>query len=154
MSHVSSPRRLCHRHRYAPTSWQFHRLPWLSFLALLLALAPVLGVAQLAQPGILREVYSEIPGSSVSDLINSPNFPDSPDSEEILTELFEAPTDVTEEYGQRLRAILVPPATGAYVFWIASDDGGELHLSSGATPASKRLIASVPGWTGPREWNI
>ena len=33
-----------------------------------------------------------------------------------------------EEYGQRLHGYVVPPLTGLYTFWIASDDSGALYL--------------------------
>ena len=103
--------------------------------------------------GILREVYAGISGTAVSDLMNSPIFPDSPTSENVITDFFEAPTDIDENYGQRLRALLVPPLTGSYTFWIASDDNSVLYLSTDATPANKAQIASVPGWTGSRQWS-
>jgi hypothetical protein len=57
------------------------------------------------------------------------------------------------EYGQRLRGYLVPPVSGHYTFWIASDDGGELWLSTDDTPERRARIASVAGWTSPREWS-
>ncbi len=101
--------------------------------------------------GVLREVYSGIPGTSVADLTNSVNFPNNPSTQEILS-AFEAPTDVAEDYGQRLTAYVVAPTSGNYVFWIASDDNSTLFLSTDDTPAKKRVIASVPGWTNSREW--
>src|SRR5262245_19335426 len=72
--------------------------------------------------GVLREVYTGIGGVAISDLTGSPSFPASPTSENIITDFFEAPTDVDENYGQRLRALVQPPSTGNYTFWIASDD--------------------------------
>ena len=109
--------------------------------------------AFLAQPnGLLREVYGDIPGVTVADLTQSPSFPDSPSSENLITDGFEAPSDVDDLYGQRLRAWLIPPATGDYTFWIAADDAAQLFLSTDDTPNSKRLIASVLSATGPREW--
>ena len=101
--------------------------------------------------GVLREVYSGIGGTTVADLTNNVNFPDNPSTEEVLAE-FEAPTDVDENYGQRLTAYVAPPTSGNYVFWIASDDNSTLFLSTDDTPARKRVIASVPGWTTSRAW--
>ncbi|MFN3486846.1 MAG: PA14 domain-containing protein, partial [Planctomycetota bacterium] len=43
--------------------------------------------------------------------------------------------------------------SGAYTFWIASDDSSELWLSPDDNPAHRILIASVSGWTSPREWS-
>src|SRR5438309_10086241 len=53
---------------------------------------------------------------------------------------------------RRLRRFRVPPTTGNYVFWIASDDNSTLFLSTDDTAARKRVIASVPGATASREW--
>lgn len=85
------------------------------------------------------------------DLTSNPAFPNTP-TLETLEPIFEAPTDWGDNYGQRMRALFVPPQTGTYVFWIASDDNGALYLSTDETPAKKSLIATVNGWTSSREW--
>jgi hypothetical protein len=103
--------------------------------------------------GLLREVWEGIPGGSVSDLLASPDFPDHPTSTNYVTDLFEAPTDVLEEYGQRMHGYIVPPQTGIYTFWIASDDGGTLWLSTDDNPATAREIAYVANWTSSRAWS-
>ncbi|MBN8249194.1 MAG: lamin tail domain-containing protein, partial [Verrucomicrobia bacterium] len=110
------------------------------------------GVSAQPASGLLREVFQGIGGTAVSDLTGAPAYPASPTSTGYVAD-FEAPTDVLEEYGQRLRGYLVPPVSGQYTFWIASDDGGELWLSTDDTPARRRRIAAVAGWTGPREWS-
>ena len=102
--------------------------------------------------GVLREVYYNISGSAVSDLRNAPAFPASP-NEEFIESVFEAPSNFADNYGQRMRALLVPPVAGTYVFWIASDDNSALYLSTDADPAHKVQIASVTAWTNSREWN-
>ena len=51
-----------------------------------------------------------------------------------------------------MRGYITPTTTGDYWFWIASDDNGELWLSTDADPAHKTRIAYVPGYTGSREW--
>ncbi|HXG48446.1 MAG TPA: PA14 domain-containing protein, partial [Methylomirabilota bacterium] len=105
-----------------------------------------------AQPaGVLREVYTGINGNAVSDLTNHPSFPASPGLETIQP-TFEAPSEFADNYGQRMRALLIPPVTGGYTFWIASDDGGALFLSTTDNPAQKVQIAAVTGWTSSREW--
>src|SRR6266511_764402 len=103
--------------------------------------------------GVLREVYTGIGGNSVADLTGSANFPDNPTLEEVITVGFEAPTDVDENYGQRLSAYLVPPASGSYIFWIASDDNSTLFLSTDDQPSNTQVIAGVPAWTLPRAWD-
>jgi hypothetical protein len=102
--------------------------------------------------GITREVYLEIPGSSVDDLLSSPGFPAKPDSETIVTTVFEAPSNIDDNYGQRMHGLLKAPQTGYYVFWIAGDDNSRLYLSSDDSHQNARLIAEVPEWTNSREW--
>jgi regulation of enolase protein 1 (concanavalin A-like superfamily) len=103
--------------------------------------------------GILREVWMGIPGPNVSDLTSNVNYPHNPTSTNLVTTFFEAPTDIAEHYGQRMHGYIIPPTTGDHQFWIASDDGGALYLSTDEDPANVVLIASVPGWTTSREWN-
>ncbi len=107
-----------------------------------------------AQPsnGVLREVYLNIGGSTIPDLTNSAIFPNSP-SLETLEPLFEAPSQFGDNYGTRMRALVTAPATGNYVFWIATDDQGYLYLSTDETPAQKRLICAEPQWAGSRDWD-
>ncbi|PYJ85280.1 MAG: hypothetical protein DME22_09745 [Verrucomicrobia bacterium] len=102
--------------------------------------------------GILREVYYNINGNAVANLTSAPKFPASPD-EEFIESAFEAPSNFADNYGQRMRALLVPPVTGSYVFWISSDDNSVLYLSTDEDPAHKVQIASVGTWTSSREWN-
>ncbi len=75
-----------------------------------------------------------------------------PDTHELLTQ-FEAPQNQGRRYGSRLRGILCPPQTGDYTFWIASDDRSALYLSTDTSASNKQKIASVPGYTAPRQWN-
>ncbi len=117
-----------------------------------LALTAISPSLQAQTVGLLREVWENLGGASVSDLTSSPNYPGRPTSSNYVTHLFEAPVDVLENYGQRMHGYVVPPITGNYTFWIATDDGGALHLSTDEDPARARLIARVNGWTSPREW--
>ena len=105
-------------------------------------------------PGsILYEYWLNIPGTSVSDLRADPDFPNNPDGTNYLT-IFEAPTNWADSYGARIRGYIHPPTTsGSYRFWIASDDNGELWLSTDENPANATKIAYVPDWTNSREWN-
>ncbi len=58
-----------------------------------------------------------------------------------------------ENYGQWIRGWIIPPETGGYRFYIASDDQSELWLSTGRDPAAKVLACSVPDWTNHRQWD-
>ena len=66
--------------------------------------------------------------------------------------VLEGPVNTAENYAERIRTYLVPPVTGSYTFWIASDDQGSLLLSSDSDPANAIEIASVPYWANPREY--
>lgn len=101
-----------------------------------------------ASGSITQETWTGIPGLEVS-LIPLTTTPDA--STEI--NIFEIPVNTDENYGVRVRGYFCAPQTGAYTFWISSDDNGELWLSSDNDPANKSLIATVPGWTNPRVWD-
>ncbi len=100
---------------------------------------------------ILREWWTGVGGGKVESLRGHAGFPDKP-SGQSLEKIFEAPSDFANEYGTLMRGYVHPPATGDYVFWIAGDDNCELWISTDENPANKRLIASVPDYTEPREW--
>jgi len=103
------------------------------------------------QGNLLREWWNGIGGTAVSDLTTNPRYPDSPDGSELIT-TFETPTNIAEDYGTRVSGYIHAPVTGDYTFWIASDDNGELWLSSDDDPANVTRIAHVPGWTSSRQW--
>ena len=100
---------------------------------------------------ILREVYTGITGSNVASLTGNPAFPNLPTTVNQPT-LFEAPQNWADNYGTRMRGYLSVPVTGAYTFWLAADENGQLWLSSNEDPANKAMIASVPSATGYRVW--
>ena len=116
-------------------------------------LMAILGLLPVHGGTLLREVFNDIPGVTLDALTNSPAYPNKPTSTNIITDFFEAPTDVAENYGQRLRGIFTAPLSGKYTFWIAADDYAGLFLSTDASPDKVRWIAGVPGWTPPRNWS-
>jgi hypothetical protein len=93
---------------------------------------------------ILREWWTDIPGTAVSDLTSNVNYPDNSTGRELITKL-EGPTNWADNYGTRVRGYVVPPADGNYTFWIASDADSELWLSTDNNPANAVLIAYIPG---------
>lgn len=101
---------------------------------------------------VLAEYWYDISGTAISDLTGAGGYPDSPDAKSYLNR-FEIPVDVREQYGARVRGYLHPPTTGDYTFWMASDDNGQLWLSSDATPTNAELIARVDSWTPSRSWD-
>ncbi len=101
---------------------------------------------------ILREIYTNISGSQVLDLINSPDYPDSPAARDRINRT-ETPQDLDDNYGTILRGYIHPPITGSYRFNISSDDWSEVYLSSDDNPENKGIICLVPKWTYYYEWD-
>jgi len=56
-------------------------------------------------------------------------------------------------FGEYSRGWIVPTETGIHTFWIAGDDNCEFWLSTDDSPANKRLVASVDGWTSSGQWD-
>jgi hypothetical protein len=101
--------------------------------------------------GILREWWLDIQGGDVSNLTSNPSYPDKPSGSKV-EDKFAAPVDWADNYGTRMRGWVHPPVTGNYIFWITTDDQGELWLSADDTPERKQRIASCPSYAGPTEW--
>ena len=104
-----------------------------------------------AQSGILMETWNGITGTSVSNLTSDSDYPLSPDAS-VARSLFEAPVNRGADFGTRMTALLIPPTTGDYTFWIATDDGGELWFGDDRSRTNRSLIASISGWAGSRDW--
>ncbi|MCF7668950.1 MAG: lamin tail domain-containing protein, partial [Verrucomicrobia bacterium] len=126
----------------------------LTLLAITLTVS-VTGRAQTNPPpaGLLLEVFTDIPGSSLADLTNAAVYPASPQTTSYLTNSVETPRNYMDNYGQRVRGFLRAPASGEYTFWIASDDQSVLHLSTNENPANIQELAFVSNWTDYREWD-
>ncbi|MEM9529789.1 MAG: putative Ig domain-containing protein [Pseudomonadota bacterium] len=101
---------------------------------------------------ILREWWTNISGTALSALTGNADYPDNPDGWAIDSR-FEAPTNWADNYGTRMRGYLHPTQSGQYRFWIASDDNGELWLSTDDSPGNASRIARVPGWSSSRQWD-
>ncbi len=104
-----------------------------------------------AQGNAVQLVWRNVDGDAVSDLTGSERYSKPPDQARLLPDLqFGAQGN---HYGSATVALLCPPETGAYTFWLATDDGGELLLSTDETAANCRSIATVSGYTGECEWD-
>jgi len=98
-----------------------------------------------------REVFLNLPGGALTDLTNSSVFPSRPDAVNYVS-AFESPSGLGMNYGARLSGYLLPPTTGDYVFYIASDDQGALFLSVDDQPVHLAPIALEPQWNPQRQW--
>ncbi|WP_428667135.1 M4 family metallopeptidase [Runella sp.] len=91
-------------------------------------------------------------GTSIQDLRNNTNnLNNSPSSTQTLS-LFEAPENIADNYGVRIRGYVCPPTTGNYTFWIAGDDNVELWISPNDQPTNLSRIAYHTAWTPGKEW--
>jgi len=90
------------------------------------------------------------PGASRSMLEN----PASTNAAAFLNYLaaFETPSGQGVNYAERVSGFFLPPQTGDYVFFVASDDDSDLFLSTDANPANKHLIATETIASNSRQW--
>lgn len=94
-------------------------------------------------PGaVVMEEWSGITGDLVRDLSRNTEFFGAPDSRRSLTSL-DAPQDRGDHYGARVRGYIVPPATGAYRFWVSANQSAEFWISSDDSPFNRTKIARV-----------
>ncbi|MEQ1825597.1 MAG: PA14 domain-containing protein [Pirellula sp.] len=100
---------------------------------------------------VLRETWTNVNGNSVSNLTSLATYPASPNSVS-MSASFQSQINQADNFGERLRGWLHPPATGDYTFFIAGDDSAELWLSNSADSQNKQLIATVPSPTLANEW--
>ena len=96
---------------------------------------------------ITRDVWTGVSGATVAEI----PVGTAPSSTGTLTS-FETPTDIADNYGQRVRGYLTAPTSGSYTFWIAGDDNVELRLSTN-NQVSTNKIAFHTSWTASRDWN-
>ncbi|MGC3956742.1 MAG: glycosyl hydrolase [Verrucomicrobiota bacterium] len=94
--------------------------------------------------GVLRESWVVSPGTEQGGA--STKF------QETVCKAFEVPVQPGTNFHSRFRALLIPPQTGVYRFWIANDDRSELWLSPEATATNMMKIAAVSGETPYAKW--
>lgn len=78
-----------------------------------------------------------------------------PDVTAVQTDFFEAPANVCDECGTMMEAYFAPSVTGDHIFQISADDNAHLWFGASVEDAmAAPEIASVPGWTDSRQWNV
>ena len=107
---------------------------------------------------LLAQVWLNIEGTDVEQLLDAPEYSALPDySYQVTGELRGKPTG--RQSGERISGYLVPPTTGDYTFYIASDDKSRLFLSTDTTPvdtdpAFANHIAEVSEYTDVDQWDL
>jgi Concanavalin A-like lectin/glucanases superfamily/PA14 domain/Bacterial lectin/Bacterial Ig-like domain len=114
------------------------------------ALMALLGSAALpARAGVaLKLFYDPIPGNAVSNLTSDVSFPNSPTFYETLANGLQEGQNFADNYGAWTRGFIEAPQTGQYTFALASDDDGQLWLSTNEDPANKVQICENIGAVG------
>lgn len=117
----------------------------------LAALATVLlaGLVLPARAGVaLKLEYHGITGAAVSSLTNHASFPGAPTAGEALVNGLTEAVNVAETFGAWTRGFIEAPQTGAYTFWIASDDDAQFWLSPNEQPSGLVKLAENVGAVG------
>lgn len=101
----------------------------------------------------VSDVFLNLPGNQVTDLTGSEkylvNAPDVTMGLESLKLDYSA-----DNYGQRARGLIVPKTTGAYRFYITSDDTARfLFNPAGPESSGKNLFCECLSATGPSNWS-
>ena len=90
--------------------------------------------------GVMFEAFNTGGGNTVATLTSHPSYPNSPDFRQVIggfeSRLATDPANPTwynsnarEGYGARMRGLFIPPISGDWVFFLASDDAGELRFN-------------------------
>ena len=93
--------------------------------------------------GLVRwELWRDIPGTYVFDLLRAEHFPTGPREVRFLDRL-EIPPGNGRHYGSRVRGTLVAPVAGEYTFKIIADNSAELWLGEDESWQTRRRVASA-----------
>ncbi len=85
-------------------------------------------------------------GVDVSLLTNSPTFPNNP-RETFYIRSFNTreayPNNDHEQFGGRMYGVFIPPTTGNWIFYLSSDDAGELYVNPTGVSAIGKVLATA-----------
>ena len=101
---------------------------------------------------LTMELYRDIPGRLLTDLTNSPKYPNQPDAVQII-DAWTLPDSLGDNYGARIRGYVIPPVTGDYVFYLISDDDSELFISTDESPENTQLVGIDRNYAGYLNWS-
>lgn len=107
---------------------------------------------EMPYPGLIREVWKELPGKDISKLKDDPYYPNDPSLVEII-ENFDAPFDTDKDFGSRVRGYFVAPETGNYTFYLSGSKSTELWLSKGESQLNMSSMIALHDATGHNQWN-
>jgi len=124
------------------------------------------GIAAAAD-NVAVEIWTGSTSTNIEDLVGTGVRPVYPGAANMSwrTNLFELPTgdnktaqfpgfpNPADNYLGRIFAYIVPPATGAYTFWLCTDDDGRLWLSTDESPDNATQICAIDGWLPANDFN-
>jgi PA14 domain len=116
-----------------------------------MANAPRLGDVLTPSGGASAEIWTGVFGAHVADFFGTPAADKKSARADALSQL--AYSGKGENYAARVRALVFPPQTGAYTFWISSDDGSELFVSPDENPGGRRRVAWVRDYVPAGSWD-
>jgi len=103
--------------------------------------------------GYLR--YDRFDGPTTPAAIEGADFADPPSYQTLRTSMSNPTTSPDiGNFADRTYGYFIPATEGDYTFYIASDDGGDLFLSTDEDPAKKTLIATQARWSNSNEWTV
>lgn len=123
-----------------------------------LAVSPVaFHTLKITQGFLTFETYNTAAGNAVSILTSEPSFPLHP-RETFYLRSFDSreayPDSSHESFGARFTGLFVPPTSGNWIFYMSSDDDGELWLNpTGPSAVGRTLIISAPSCCQPFSTN-
>ncbi len=101
---------------------------------------------------VMREVWTGLPGASISTMTSNANYPNKPASREFLTSFECLAQSWEDNFGTRVTGFIRAPVSGSYTFAVSGDEVVQLYLSTDATAANKTLIASTTTATAFRDF--
>ncbi len=101
---------------------------------------------------LMREVWTGLPGASISTMTSNANYPNKPASREFITSFECIAQNWEDSFGTRVTGFIRAPVSGSYTFAVSGDEVVQLYLSTDATSANKALIASTTTATAFRDF--
>lgn len=115
-------------------------------------------VAGPGQGEIIRKIWHGVTGTTVANLTSHPDFINNvnynPNGEPTILNTFEQAQfpGTVDNYGQQFLGYIKPAVTDWYTFYLSSDDGSALFLSTNDQPAGLRQIATQTSWNDNRQF--
>ncbi len=102
-------------------------------------------------PGVLLELWRNLPGDKVAALTHQISLSIPPSKVSIIPQADSI--NMGDSYGARYTVLLRVPKSGEYRFYLSSDDSSELWLGKDGTQRDLSCVATVNGYSAHREWH-